>query len=316
MMIFLAAMGYFGTSLFKSKGVDLEQDDLTSEVSASEREASQEAKAIQQVQEVEQEAFTSIAYDSYKDWERLLEDYNYHINQKAVEIPRVKVKRFPEDIGEIRDVAKKKKIFLSITLIGAYHANQELLEDRRRLKSIAKKYASSSSIDTENEEWVSQLKKEYSVKSDDLEEVLNLLLAKVDIIPLSLVLAQAACESGWGTSRFTRVANNIFGEWTFSKEVAGVVPKDRPVNATYKIRKFDTIEASIKSYINNLNSHYAYEELWKIRTSLRNKGEELDSVKLAEGLLNYSQRRELYIEELQDIIKYNNLQKLDSLLKD
>jgi Bax protein len=315
-MIFLAMMGYFWTSLFNSKEVNLKQDDSTGEALVSEEEAEPITEEAQEVQEVEQNSFTNIAYDSYKDWERLLEEYNYNINQELVEIPRVKVEKFPEDIGEISDVAKKKKIFLSIILIGAYHVNQDLIEDRRRLQSIAKQYSISDKIGLEDEEWLNQLKKEYSVKSDDLQESLDLLLVKVDIIPLSLVLAQAACESGWGTSRFTRVANNIFGEWTFSKMVAGVVPKDRPVNATYKIRKFDTIEESIKSYINNLNSHYAYEELWKIRANLREREERLDSLKLAEGLLNYSQRRELYIDELRDIIKYNNLQKLDSLLEE
>jgi len=312
----LALMGYFGTSLFDSKDVNLKQDNLTNKALASPKEAKQVIKEVQEAKKVEQEPFTSIAYDSYKDWERLLEEYNYNINQESVKVPRFKVEKFPEDISQITDIAKKKKLFLSITLIGAYYANQELLEDRRKLKSIAKEYSNSQTINAEDKEWIDQLKKKYSVKGDNLKESLDLLLSKVDIIPLSLVLAQAACESGWGTSRFTRVANNIFGEWTFSKEVAGVVPKDRPVNATYKIRKFDTIEASIKSYINNLNSHYAYEELWKIRTSLRDKGEELDSLKLAEGLVNYSQRRELYIKELQEIIEYNNLQKLDRLLKD
>lgn len=315
-MMILALMGYFGTSLFDSKDVNLKQDNLTNKALASPKEAKQVIKEVQEAKKVEQEPFTSIAYDSYKDWERLLEEYNYNINQESVKVPRFKVEKFPEDISQITDIAKKKKLFLSITLIGAYYANQELLEDRRKLKSIAKEYSNSQTINAEDKEWIDQLKKKYSVKGDNLKESLDLLLSKVDIIPLSLVLAQAACESGWGTSRFTRVANNIFGEWTFSKEVAGVVPKDRPVNATYKIRKFDTIEASIKSYINNLNSHYAYEELWKIRTSLRDKGEELDSLKLAEGLVNYSQRRELYIKELQEIIEYNNLQKLDRLLKD
>ncbi|WP_018248691.1 glucosaminidase domain-containing protein [Orenia marismortui] len=259
--------------------------------------------------------FKSISYKSYKDWEKIFLEYDYDLNKDIIDVPQIAVKKFPEDINQIRDAKKRKELFLSIMLIGAYHANQEILKDRAKLNSLVKQYNIDRKLQKEDNQWLNLMIDKYNVEANSVKDELDELLYKVDIIPLSLVLSQAACESGWGTSRFTKVANNIFGEWTFSENVAGVVPKARPANATYKIRKFDTIEEAIASYLNNLNSHYAYEKLWDIRSTLRNNNQNLDSLKLAAGLINYSERREDYVEQVKDIIEYNNLKKIDKLLK-
>ncbi|TDX51413.1 glucosaminidase domain-containing protein [Orenia marismortui] len=258
--------------------------------------------------------FKSISYKSYKDWERVFLEYDYDLNKDIIDVPEIAVKKFPEDINQIRDAKKRKELFLSIMLIGAYHANQEILKDRAKLNSLVKQYNIDHKLQKEDNKWLNLMIDKYNVEANSVKNELDELLYKVDIIPLSLVLSQAACESGWGTSRFTKVANNVFGEWTFSENVAGVVPKARPANATYKIRKFETIEEAIASYLNNLNSHYAYEKLWEIRSTLRNNNQNLDSLKLAAGLINYSERREDYVEQVKDIIEYNNLKKIDELL--
>ncbi len=259
--------------------------------------------------------FTSISYESYQQWEELISNYTYHISQHPIKVPKLKVIKFPNNLNQIRDIHKKKKLFFSIVLIGAYHANQEILEIRSRLDNLDKKYSIKQVLTVKEEKWINQLKEKYNIDSRNLTNTLDKLQQRVDVIPLSLLLAQAACESGWGTSRFTIEANNIFGEWTFSEDVAGVIPEDRPAGAQYKIKKFESIEDSINSYINNLNSNIAYKKLWSIRKALRKNNQKLNSLKLSKGILKYSQRREEYIEEIQAIIEYNNLQELDYLIE-
>ena len=136
------------------------------------------------------------------------------------------------------------------------------------------------------------------------------LLKKVNIIPPSLALAQAANESAWGTSRFAQKANNLFGEWCFS-EGCGLVPLSRPDGETYEVEKFDELKGSVASYIHNLNSHPAYKKLRDIRDNVG-----VDGYKMAEGLEAYSARGEKYVEELQSMIEYNGLQEYDEKFKD
>lgn len=279
------------------------------------RNQNEKKEKIELLKEIESKKQISIAYDSYKNWEKLLLNYEYDISNEIKDIPKLKIEKFPVDLIEIKDVNKKKKIFFSIILIGAYHANQEILLERKKLIDITERYNKLNSLKEEEKKWLLEKKNSYNLDTKDNKSLLDELKYRIDIIPISLVLAQAACESGWGTSRFTQTANNIFGEWTFNDKVEGIVPKDRPANASYKIRKFPTITDSIKSYINNLNSSYAYQSLREKRFSLREKNKILNSLSLAEGLLRYSQEREKYVEKIKNIIKYNNLQKLDVLIK-
>ena len=121
-----------------------------------------------------------------------------------------------------------------------------------------------------------------------------------------MVLAQAANESAWGTSRFSLVANNLFGQWTFIPG-QGIIPKDRPEGETYEVRKFSTVYDSVRSYLLNLNTHQAYQQLRQLRTASRVNGQNPKGLKLAEGLLRYSTRGEDYVKELQAMIRFNQL---------
>jgi Bax protein len=121
------------------------------------------------------------------------------------------------------------------------------------------------------------------------------------------VLAQAANESAWGRSRFATEGNNLFGQWCFSQG-CGLIPNGRPEGATYEVAVFDTPLDSIRSYMMNLNSFHAYDELRKIRKERRDQGQMITGKALAEGLINYSTRREEYVKEIQLMIEHNNLE--------
>ena len=136
------------------------------------------------------------------------------------------------------------------------------------------------------------------------------LLARVDIVPVSLALAQAANESGWGTSRFAREGNNFYGQWCFTQG-CGIVPTSRNAGANHEVAAFDSPQQSVSRYILNINSHPTYAELRAIRLSLRQQQQPITGGALAAGLLGYSERKEAYIEELRDMIRHNHWARLD-----
>lgn len=138
----------------------------------------------------------------------------------------------------------------------------------------------------------------------------NALLKRIDIVPVSLALAQAAKESGWGTSRFAVSANNYFGEWCFAKG-CGVVPENRNSGATHEVASFDNPADSVRSYLRNLNRHRAYAAFRELRAEEREKGSALSGLSLAGGLSEYSERGPVYVEELRSMIRHNELEPYD-----
>lgn len=141
-------------------------------------------------------------------------------------------------------------------------------------------------------------------------EMVKELMRRVDVIPTSLVLAQAANESGWGTSRFAREGNNIFGQWCFD-EGCGLVPNARGEDASHEVRAFASVDAAVRAYFRNLNTHPSYEDLRTLRASMRMQGLPLNSMVLARGLTRYSERGMDYVKELQDMIRINDLRERD-----
>ncbi|NIP49271.1 MAG: flagellar biosynthesis protein FlgJ, partial [Phycisphaerae bacterium] len=162
-------------------------------------------------------------------------------------------------------------------------------------------------------ERIREIAERYGLRGRPLidHRIRSLLLRRVDTLPPALVLAQAANESAWGTSRFARLGNNIFGEWTF-KPGTGIVPEGRPEGATYEVRKFKSIYQSIRSYINNINRHNAYRNLRRIREKLRKSSKQVTGTALAKGLEKYSQRGEAYVKEIQLMIRQNNLERINT----
>jgi len=150
--------------------------------------------------------------------------------------------------------------------------------------------------------WIAELAKRYRVEWTGNEW--EALLARVDTVPLMLVLVQSANESSWGRSRFAREGNNMFGMWCFSPG-CGIVPERRGKGKTHEVAAYKTINASVRAYLHTINTVGAYKDLRQLRARLRARGRRLDAVKLAGGLLRYSERGEDYVDEIRDMIRVN-----------
>jgi Bax protein len=187
--------------------------------------------------------------------------------------------------------------------------NERVLRARHRLKSL----------DTEDETgwldtiWLNGLASDYGIETQEMEpvDIIDMLLPRVDIVPESLALAQAAKESGWGTSRFAREGNNLFGEWCFDPG-CGIVPGNRAKGRSHEVRNFSKPGKSIRSYIRNLNTHESYQDFRDTRAGMRATGKDLSGLLLAEQLSRYSERRLVYIDEIRNLIRANDLAAFDA----
>ena len=200
------------------------------------------------------------------------------------------------DFEKITDVKARKKAFFEYLLPEVKRQNSDIIELRNRIKS---------ELLSDNK--MTALKKYYKFKDDaSIED----LLSSVDIVPTSLVLAQAAYESSWGRSRFAKHYHNYFGLWCFKKG-CGVVPLRRDKKATHEVAKFSSLSKGIAYYMRSINRNSAYETLRKIRKHKRDTQQPITGVGLAEGLENYAEIGYDYVETVQSIIKYNKLEQYD-----
>ena len=205
--------------------------------------------------------------------------------------------QFPRDLDALQSTKLKKETFIKIVLPLIVAENERILEDREKLIILSEK---KFTTDLEKQ-WIRQKLLEYKVKKGNLKE----LLVRMDIIPTSIALAQAAKESGWGTSRFALEGNAIFGQWTWSGQ--GIAPLDRESNKNHKILKFPILRASVKAYQNNLNTHKSYSKFRQKRSNLRDKNKKIKGLELTETLNNYAQTGSEYTKILNQIIKQNRL---------
>lgn len=215
-------------------------------------------------------------------------------------LPPIQHKPILPDFAAIYDVKQKKKAFFNYLTPHVKKINTELAKQRSFIERL--QVTPETPTDLEH---LTRFAKIYRVKNlSDFAAIKSELLNRIDELPIELVLMQAANESAWGTSRFALKANNLFGQWCF-KPGCGVIPEGRPEGETYEVRKFEHPADSIKGYYYNLNTGHAYEDLRIVRRTLRDMGEDLDPLILAEGLLSYSTRREAYIDEIQKMILVN-----------
>ena len=205
--------------------------------------------------------------------------------------------QFPRDLDALQSTKLKKETFIKIVLPLIVAENERIIADREKLLILSEK---KFTTDLEKQ-WLRQKLLEYKVKKGDLDE----LLVRMDIIPTSIALAQAAKESGWGTSRFALEGNAIFGQWTWSGQ--GIAPLDRESNKNHKILKFPILRASVKAYQNNLNTHKSYSKFRQKRLALRDKNKKIKGLELTETLNNYAQTGSEYTKKLNQIIKQNRL---------
>ena len=230
---------------------------------------------------------------------QLFKDVDYDLrtvrNEKLVK--PIYFTQFPRDLENLKSVQLKKETFIKIVLPLIVAENEKILDDREKLKVlIDKKFTS----DTEKQ-WLRQKLLEYKVKKSDLKE----LMFRMDMIPVSIALAQAAKESGWGTSRFALEGNAIFGQWTWDGQ--GIAPLKRDGNKSHKILKFPILRASVKAYKNNLNTHKSYFKFREKRKQLREKNKNITGLALTGTLKNYAQTGSEYTKILNQIITQNRL---------
>ena len=205
--------------------------------------------------------------------------------------------QFPRDLDALQNTKLKKETFIKIVLPLIVAENERILADREKLIVLSDK---KFTTDLEKQ-WIRQKLLEYKVKKGNLKQ----LLVRMDIIPTSIALAQAAKESGWGTSRFALEGNAIFGQWTWSGQ--GIAPLNRESNKNHKILKFPILRASVKAYQNNLNTHKSYSKFRQKRLTLREKNKKIKGLELTETLNNYAQTGSEYTKILNQIIKQNRL---------
>ncbi len=235
---------------------------------------------------------TETVLSLFEDVEYDLRDVRYQKRVKPIYFTQ-----FPKDLDEIKDVQLKKETFIKIVLPLVVAENDKILSDRSKLKQIT-----SRKMTTDKEKlWLRQKLREYKVKNSDMEE----LKKRMDIIPVSIALAQAAKESGWGTSRFALEGNAIFGQWTWTGQ--GIEPLNKNKNEGHKILRFPILRASVKAYKNNLNTHKGYSSFREKRYSFRKRNKSLKGVNLTDTLDKYAQTGKEYTKILEQIITQNNL---------
>jgi Bax protein len=234
---------------------------------------------------------------------QLFEDTNYSlkdVREKKLVKP-VALTLLPNEIKMIENTKKRKEFFIQIVLPLVLKENNNIRIDRKRLFTIINK----SNNTKLEKKWLNKKYKQYGIPSKDL----SVLKIRMDEIPVSLAIAQAAKETGWGTSRFAQEGNALFGQWTWSGE--GLKPKDAEKNEGHKVMKFNVLQASVRAYQRNLNTHSSYRDFREARAKLRDMGNDLDSLILAQYLDEYAETGEKYVEVLQQIIKQNNLKDFD-----
>jgi len=233
----------------------------------------------------------------------LFEDLEYTLKgiRQGQQVKPIYLTKLPKDLKTLGDTKKKRELFIKIVLPLILDENEKITEDRKKLFKILGK-----NFNTVGERvWLKRRFKEYKIEDQDLAK----LKMRMDIVPVSIALAQAANESGWGTSRFALEGNALFGQWTWSKK--GISPKNKDPNQSHKIMQFQILKASVRAYKNNLNTHNAYEEFREARAQLRQNDEQINGLVLAKYLGNYAAIGEKYVAILEDIIKKNSLTDFD-----
>ena len=234
---------------------------------------------------------------------QLFEDTKYNLNdvRKNKIVKPVSIDLLPNEIKNIESSKKRKKLFIQIVLPLILEENERIKLDRKRLFVILNKNNNTKS----EKNWLRSKFKQYGVVSRDL----TTLKIRMDEIPVSLAIAQAAKETGWGTSRFALEGNALFGQWTWSGE--GIKPAYADTNATHKVMKFKVLQASVRAYQRNLNTHSSYSEFREARAIQRDNDGKLNSIELVKFLDKYAQTGNEYCIVLEKIIKQNSLTDFD-----
>ena len=233
----------------------------------------------------------------------LFDDLGYDLKgvRAGQKVKPIYLTKLPKDLKSLGDTSKKRELFIKILLPLILNENKKITDDREKLFKLLSK-----NFNTAGERvWLKRRFKEYKIDDKDLSK----LKIRMDIIPVSIALAQAANESGWGTSRFALEGNALFGQWTYSKK--GISPKSKDPDKTHKVLQFQILKASVRAYKNNLNTHNAYREFREVRAQLREDNKQITGLNLTQYLKKYAQIGEKYVEILESIITRNSLEDFD-----
>ena len=235
--------------------------------------------------------------------EELFKSTNYNLKdvRKNKLVKPISLDLLPKEIVKIENAKKRKDLFIQIILPLVIDENNSIKLDRMKLFSILNKNKNTKA----EQEWLNVKFKQYGVVNKDL----STLKIRMDEVPVSMAIAQAAKETGWGTSRFAQEGNALFGQWTWSGE--GIKPADAEDDSTHKVMRFKVLQASVKAYQRNLNTHTSYKGFRSVRAELRDEGKKLDSMILSEYLDKYAETGKKYVKILQQIIRQNNLTDFD-----
>ncbi|MFN4310005.1 MAG: glucosaminidase domain-containing protein [Ferrovibrio sp.] len=223
-----------------------------------------------------------------------------------LEVPRIFLASLPIDIADVNLTEKRKRAFMKVMLPHILRENERILANRERVERLHERLQRGATLTARDDAWLRQISDQYGLDDVDTAELLN----RIDIVPPALALAQSIEESGWGTSRFALLGNAVFGQWTWTPG-SGIVPENRPDGETYEVQRFRSLEQSVAAYMRNLNSKSSYREFRDSRASMRSRGEDLDSYRLAGHLHRYSVRGADYIRTIRSIMKTNTLEMFD-----
>jgi Bax protein len=233
----------------------------------------------------------------------LIHDFHIDNVRKTKIVPNIVIAQLPRDLKNIKSIKNRKDLFIKITLPLIVQENEKLLSLNKKIKSIKNSF---DKISRKEADWVNKLMVKYRA------DTLDALLIKVDKIPVSLALAQAVIESGWGTSRFAYEGNALFGQYVWGSTNHGIIPNDRETDAKYKIKSFDSLSESVASYMKNLNTNFHYNEFRINRFVLRSNNIPLRGMYLAEYLLSYS-IEDNYTDKIKNIIEINDFEDFENI---
>ena len=233
----------------------------------------------------------------------LFEDLKYDLKsiRTGALVKPIYLSKLPKDLKKIKSTKTKKDTFIKIVMPLILDENNKILENRKKLFKILAK-----PNNTRGERvWLKRRFEDYAIKNEDITE----LKIRMDIVPVSIAIAQAAKESGWGTSRFALEGNAMFGQWTWGKK--GIAPLEREENQAHKILKFPILRSSVQAYKNNLNTHKGYKEFREKRAELRKTNKKISGTELVQYLHNYAATGSEYTIALKKIIEQNQLTDFD-----
>ncbi len=236
---------------------------------------------------------------------QLFEDTNYKLSDvRANKVAKpVEIGKLPYELKEIQSVKKRKELFIQIVLPLILEENNKILLDRKKLFAILNKNNNSKS----DNEWLNKKFKQYGVTKKDIPT----LKRRMDVIPPSMAIAQAAKETGWGSSRFALEGNALFGQWTYTDK--GIKPAAAEAGTTHKVMMFNVLKSSVRAYARNLNTHKSYRKMRYVRAIQRDNIGKLNSIELVDHLDRYAETGKEYTIILKKIIEQNSLTDFDDV---